>query len=132
MVYTVPMDSETVESRLMSTDAKRAILANMRAAARGQNNEYDEELVTVEAPQPQPSPQQQEREQELPPPPPPPPQQPVEQASRAVPAAPDQVLEPAPWGLDCGSLGWLMGAVEGDPKCAKPARSPLPLRAPSL
>jgi hypothetical protein len=127
VVYTVPMDSETVSSRLMDTDTKRAILANMRAAARGEANEYNEESAPVEAPQPQPSPQQ----QELPPPPPqpPPPQhQPQLHAASApsISSSSELAGQSAAWGLDCGSLGWLVGAVEAEPKPPKSSRSPLP------
>jgi hypothetical protein len=130
VVYTVPMDSETVSSRLMDAETKRAILANMRAAARGEANEYNEETEAVQAPQPQPSPQQQELQ------PPPPPQPPPPQQQRQLPAAPvppasssssETGEQSAAWGLDCGSLGWLVGAVEADPKPPpKSSRSPLP------
>ena len=106
VVYTVPMDSVTVESRLMTAEAKKAIIANMRAAA------------GVVAPQPQPSPQQDEEAAGT-----------ISQQRVAYVEVSDAVVEPSSW-LDCGGLGWCVASEGSDAHAQKAPPSQAAQRVP--
>lgn len=117
VVYTVPMDAENVKSRLMTDEAKRAIIANMRAAVRERDSPP---APPVTAPQPQPSPQEEEHESAL-----------ESKDSNVVTGSenPDATVQPSSW-LDCGGLGWFVGSSEGADAQAQGAKPALATRSP--